>query len=83
MLGLDGHSVVLEITEGLLMEVGSQVRDLAPDSPELALCEGIVMMAHKLGLKVVAGCDFGQGYLYARPVVAAEFDLSLDAETAR
>ena len=142
MLGLDGHSVVLEITEGLLMEAGSQVldqllklrdagiqvalddfgtgysslaylnrfdidyikidrsfvRDLAPDSPELALCEGIVMMAHKLGLKVVAegietleqhalllaaGCDYGQGYLYARPVVAAEFDLLLDAETAR
>jgi EAL domain-containing protein (putative c-di-GMP-specific phosphodiesterase class I) len=138
-LGLDGHSVVLEITEGLLMEAGSQVldqmlklrdagiqvalddfgtgysslaylnrfdidyikidrsfvRDLQPDSPELALCEGIVMMAHKLGLKVVAegietqaqhdlllaaSCDYGQGYLYARPVLAEEFDRLLAAE---
>lgn len=45
-------------------------------------------MAHKLGIKViaegieteelrqillVAGCDFGQGYLFSKPLIATEF----------
>lgn len=49
----------------------------------LALCEAMVVMAHKLGLRVVAegietegqrklltqaGCDYGQGYLLGKPV---------------
>jgi EAL domain-containing protein (putative c-di-GMP-specific phosphodiesterase class I) len=72
----------------------SFVCNLQPDTPDMALCEGIVMMAHKLGLKVVAegieteaqralllaaGCDYGQGYLFSRPIVAAEFDRLLAA----
>ncbi|MBV8619930.1 MAG: EAL domain-containing protein [Curvibacter sp.] len=60
----------------------SFVRDL-PDNPEsLALCRAIISMAHELQLRVVAegieteaqrqalcaaGCDFGQGFLFARP----------------
>ncbi|HMZ00682.1 MAG TPA: EAL domain-containing protein [Burkholderiaceae bacterium] len=138
-LDVDGSCVVVEITEGLLMEAGPEVtrqllrfRDagvqvalddfgtgysslaslnrldidyikidrafvsnLAPNSPDLALCEGIVMMAHKLGLKVVAegieteqqrdlllaaGCDYGQGYLFSRPVPASQFDALLSLE---
>ena len=70
----------------------SFVCNLAPDSPDLALCEGIVMMAHQLGLKVVAegieteaqrallqaaGCDYGQGYLFSRPVPAEDFEVLL------
>ena len=61
----------------------SFVRDLTTDSSDLAIAEAIIAMAHKLGLDVVAegietdeqrrilaatGCDFGQGYLFARPL---------------
>jgi EAL domain-containing protein (putative c-di-GMP-specific phosphodiesterase class I) len=64
------------------------VRNLAPGSDDMALCEAIIGMAHKLGIKVIAegietaeqrdllaaaGCDYGQGYLFSRPVPAAEF----------
>jgi len=67
----------------------SFVRNLDHDQNDLALCEAIIVMAKKLGIKVVAegvetenqdrllkgfGCDFGQGYLYSRPVPAAEFE---------
>ena len=131
-LGLPEHSVVVEITESLLLDASSTITDrllafrdaglqvaiddfgtgysalsylkkfdidylkidqsftrgLAPDSEDLALCEAIVMMAHKLGLKVIAegvetksqndmlthiGCDYGQGYLYARPMPNEDF----------
>ncbi|MGD0960757.1 MAG: EAL domain-containing protein [Methylomonas sp.] len=131
-LGLTGQSLVVEITEGLLMDnyevvnnqlltfrdTGIQValddfgtgfsalsylnkfdidyikidqsftRNLALGSDELALCEAIIVMAHKLGIKVIAegietqnqcdlllaaGCDYGQGYLFSKPVSAIEF----------
>jgi len=73
----------------------SFVRNLAPASSDLALCEAIIVMAHKLGLKViaegveteaqcgllaVAGCDYGQGYLFSRPVPAGEFEKLLELE---
>jgi diguanylate cyclase (GGDEF)-like protein/PAS domain S-box-containing protein len=138
-LGLPEHSVVVEITESLLLDADSAITDrllafrdaglqvaiddfgtgysalsylkkfdidylkidqsftqgLAPDSEDLALCEAMVMMAHKLGLKVIAegvetqaqsdllthiGCDYGQGYLYARPMPSEDFGklLTLD-----
>lgn len=59
------------------------VRDLAPGSNESSLCEAITVMAHKLGLKVIAegvetpvqrdllqafGCDYAQGFLYSEPL---------------
>ncbi|CAG0958933.1 putative signaling protein [Rhodocyclaceae bacterium] len=70
----------------------SFVQHLATDSRDRALAEAIVAMAHKLGLKVVAegveteqqqehlvaaGCDYAQGYLYARPMPAADFERML------
>jgi diguanylate cyclase (GGDEF)-like protein/PAS domain S-box-containing protein len=132
-MGLPGNALVVEITEGLLLDtsetVGVQllalgdagikvslddfgtgysslaylqkfdidfikidqsfVRHLIPSSTDLALCKAIIVMAHALGIQVIAegveteqqrdllaeaGCDFGQGYLFARPINAAEFE---------
>lgn len=137
-LGLSGQSIVVEITEGLLLDahasVTSQllafrdagirvslddfgtgysslsylkkfdidylkidqsfVHDLASDPNDMVLCEAIIVMAHKLGLKVIAegieteeqralltavGCDYGQGYLFAKPIPAREFEMRLKA----
>ncbi len=65
----------------------SFVSGLTGDDGDLALCEAIIVLAHKLGLEVVAegveseaqlgllreaGCDYAQGYLYARPAPASE-----------
>ncbi len=67
----------------------SFVCNLKPDSDDLILCEAIITMAHKLGLKVIAEgvetehqrdllvnahCDYAQGYLYSRPVPPEEFE---------
>jgi EAL domain-containing protein (putative c-di-GMP-specific phosphodiesterase class I) len=64
------------------------VRNLNAESSDFVLCEAIIVMAHKLGLKVIAegvetdmqrdllasiNCDFGQGYLFARPMSAEDF----------
>ncbi len=76
---------VLKIDRAFVHRMDSQAQDLA-------LCEAIVAMAHKLGLKVVAegvetegqrallaaaGCDYGQGYLFARPMPAPELEACL------
>ena len=131
-LGLPPRSIVIEITEGVLLDGATQVserlgqlramgvqvaldnfgtgysslshlkrfdidflkldrsfvQNLASDSGDLALCEAIVVMAHKLGLRVVAegvetaaqaalltvaSCDFAQGYVYAHALPAEQF----------
>jgi diguanylate cyclase (GGDEF)-like protein/PAS domain S-box-containing protein len=136
-IGLPGLGIVLEITEGLLMEASDEVssllrsfrnngmqvalddfgtgysslsylkkfdidyfkidqtfiRNLASDSSDMALCEAMIVMAHKLGIKVIAEgveteqqrnllkqieCDYGQGYLFSRPVPAEEFEKLFD-----
>jgi EAL domain-containing protein (putative c-di-GMP-specific phosphodiesterase class I) len=70
----------------------SFTRNLAPNSSDMALSDAIIVMAHKLGLRVIAegvetpeqrdllaraGCDYGQGYLFAKPMPAVEFDAHL------
>jgi diguanylate cyclase (GGDEF)-like protein/PAS domain S-box-containing protein len=65
----------------------SFVRNLVADSGDLALCEALIVMGHKLGLQVVAegvenapqhallmatGCDYAQGFMYARALPAEE-----------
>lgn len=71
------------------------VHNLETDMNDIALCEAIIVMAHKLDLKVIAegvetegqkkllaeaGCDFAQGYLYSRPVSAEEFESLLSVQ---
>ena len=65
------------------------MQNLGFDADNQALCEAMVVLAHKLGLKVIAegvetveqrdfltavGCDFAQGYLYSQPVPADQFE---------
>lgn len=65
------------------------VRNITTDADDLALCQAMIAMAHRLGLKVVAegvsdetqhallaqaGCDYAQGFLYSRPVPVAAFE---------
>ena len=65
------------------------VRGLSHASKDMALCKAIIVMAHALGMKVVAegvetdeqqrllieaGCDYGQGYLFAQPMPAEAFE---------
>ncbi|MDP1612991.1 MAG: EAL domain-containing protein [Sulfuritalea sp.] len=66
----------------------SFVRDIVTDPSDRAIAEAIIVMAHKLGMKVVAegvetseqrdllaaaGCDYGQGFLLAAPIPAEQF----------
>jgi EAL domain-containing protein (putative c-di-GMP-specific phosphodiesterase class I) len=67
----------------------SFVQDMAENEYSRTIAESIIVMAHKLGLKVIAegvetevqkallmeaGCDYGQGYLFARPLAVADFE---------
>ncbi len=133
-INLPGEAIVVEVTEGQLMDTSSDValkrllrfrdagiqvaiddfgtgysslaylrrfdidylkidrsfiQELGKEADALALVEAIIVMAHKLGLEVIAegietttqrdllvatGCDYGQGYLFSRPVRAAAFE---------
>ncbi len=137
-LELSGDNIIVEITEGLLLEADTEVmdkllslraagiqvaiddfgtgysslsyikkfdidylkidqafvRNLEVDANDMALSEAIIVMAHKLGLEVIAegvetkgqqklladaGCDYIQGYLYSKPVPPEEFEALLRA----
>src|ERR671916_3447264 len=66
----------------------SYVTDCNTDRTNAGLCETIVEMAHRFGLKTVAegiettheshklqglGCNIGQGYLFAKPMALQQF----------
>jgi len=68
------------------------VHGLAMGTSDMALCESIITMAHKLGIKVIAEgvetveqralllaskCDYAQGFLFSAPVSADEFEAKL------
>jgi EAL domain-containing protein (putative c-di-GMP-specific phosphodiesterase class I) len=72
----------------------SFVHDLETDPNDMALSKAIIVMAHELGLKVIAegvetegqrnllraaGCDYVQGHLYSKPLPPDEFEALLRA----
>lgn len=74
----------------------SFVRNLDQGENDLALCEAMIVMAHKLGIQVIAegvetksqdqilrgiGCDYGQGNLYSRPMSAIDFTALIASRT--
>lgn len=138
--GLTGKAIVLEITEGLLLNAEPQVmanliafRDAGIemavddfgtgysslaylrkfeidtlkidrsfvsdlDGVGLDICEAIIVMAHRLGLEVIAegvetelqrnvlasiGCDYAQGFLYAPALPAEALEARLREQAAR
>jgi len=65
------------------------VQDLAPGNNAASLCDAMIVMAHRLGLKVVAegvetplqwtllaemGCDYAQGHHFSRALPVAAFE---------
>ncbi len=73
----------------------SFVGNIAHEADDMALSEAIIVMAHKLGLEVIAegvetapqhrllkdvGCDYGQGFLFAKPMAGEELDALLQTE---
>lgn len=133
---LDGQSIIVEITENLLLDIhelvvkqllsfrdaGVQVAiddfgtgysslsylkkfdidylkidqsfisNLDSKSNDRILCEAVITMAHRLGMKVVAegvetdsqkqlliamGCDYGQGYFFSKPLSVENFEALL------
>ncbi|PSJ18192.1 bifunctional diguanylate cyclase/phosphodiesterase [Nitrosomonas supralitoralis] len=133
---LDGQSIIVEITENLLLDAhelvvkqllsfrdaGVQVAiddfgtgysslsylkkfdidylkidqsfisNLDSKSNDRILCEAVITMAHRLGMKVIAegvetesqkqllmamGCDYGQGFLFSKPLTTEKFEAFL------
>ena len=75
----------------------SFLRDLPGDAPSAAIVRAIAMLGNGLGMDVVAegietaeqlafiaeaGCGFGQGYHFARPLTAAEITPLLTSSLA-
>lgn len=70
------------------------VESITTEVQSHALCEAIIVMAHKLDMKVIAegvetkeqmqvlvdiGCDYGQGYYFSRPVEVDKFLALIDS----
>jgi sensor c-di-GMP phosphodiesterase-like protein len=75
----------------------SFVAEIATDEGSLTIAESIIVMAHKLGLKVIAegieteaqlallkeaGCDYGQGFLFSPALPPQGFEALLIADRA-
>jgi diguanylate cyclase (GGDEF)-like protein len=88
--GYSSLSYLMKLDIDYLKIDKSFVCNLEPDSDDLVLCEAIINMAHKLGLKVIAegveteqqrnllmlaNCDYAQGYYYSRPIPPEDFEV--------
>lgn len=75
----------------------SFISTIQTSSSDWALCEAIIVMGHKLGMKLVAegietkeqldlllsaGCDYGQGYWFSKPIPSEEFEKLLTQSLA-
>jgi EAL domain-containing protein (putative c-di-GMP-specific phosphodiesterase class I) len=73
------------------------VRGICTDPEDVAVVKAILYLADSFGLEVVAegieredqerllrelGCQYGQGYLYAKPMPAAQFEAMLSGQAA-
>jgi EAL domain-containing protein (putative c-di-GMP-specific phosphodiesterase class I) len=140
-IGMPGKSLVIEITESLLLDASNNVdrkllqfrdaginvaiddfgtgysslsylkkfdidyikidqsfiRNMTHSQSDMGLCEAIILMAHKLGMKVIAEgveneaqyhllaeahCDFVQGYLISQPLLPADFEALMASKRA-
>lgn len=76
----------------------SFIRDIETDPNDLALSQAIIVMAHALGLKVIAegvetaaqlklltdaGCDYAQGFFFSKALPADQFEALLRANSAQ
>ncbi|PJC87452.1 GGDEF domain-containing protein [Vibrio sp. HA2012] len=82
-VGYSSLSYLQEMDVDILKIDRSFVDNLDKDSNSMALCRAMIMMAHQLNIAVIAegiasdehkaklielGCDYGQGYLFERPM---------------
>jgi EAL domain-containing protein (putative c-di-GMP-specific phosphodiesterase class I) len=73
----------------------SFIADLPHDEEAIALVKTMISMGHGLGLSVVAegieteeqlhflrqeGCDYGQGYLFSKPLPGSQFQSYLQSQ---
>ena len=71
----------------------SFVRNLSGSASDLGICEAIILMAHKLDMRVIAegvetlaqyqllegaGCDYVQGYYFSKPLAVEAFERLLE-----
>ncbi|WDD97456.1 EAL domain-containing protein [Thalassomonas actiniarum] len=74
----------------------SFIQKMSQGSDDLIICEAMVVMAKKLGIKVIAegiesteqmqllkdmGCQYGQGYWLAKPLTVEQFETLLRSNT--
>ncbi|MGW4748637.1 aminotransferase class I/II-fold pyridoxal phosphate-dependent enzyme [Streptomyces sp. NPDC004290] len=96
--GFSSLSYLREFPIDVLKVDKSFIDDITTDPQQVALVEGIVRIADVLGLQVVAegieheeqrsllaemGCQYGQGYLFARPMTAHQADSYLHHAPSR
>jgi len=90
--GYSSLSYLQQINSDFLKIDRSFVSNITENSRNMALCREIINIAHIFGMKVIAegietveqgqllaasGCDFGQGYLYSKPVSTEAFEALL------